>query len=75
LVAAAGSGNCIVFQEATVCSPCIGTADTTRVCATVGTSVTCQCTCSGGDSGGGSGSYSDCSCSCVCQASSSIIFG
>ena len=77
LVAAAGSGNCIVFQEATVCSPCIGTADTTRVCATVGTTVTCQCTCSGGDSGGGSGSgsYSDCSCSCVCQASSSIIFG
>lgn len=77
LIAAAGSGNCIVFQEATVCTPCVGVADTTRVCATVGTTVSCQCTCSGGDSGGsyGSGSYSDCSCSCVCQASSSIVFG
>ena len=78
LIAATGSGNCIVFQEATVCTPCVGAVDTTRVCATVGTTVTCQCTCSGGDSGGytpSSGGGSDCSCSCVCQASSSIIFG
>jgi hypothetical protein len=78
LIAAAGSGNCIVFQEATVCTPCVGAVDTTRVCATVGTTVTCQCTCNCGDSGGytpSSGGGSNCSCSCVCQASSSIIFG
>ncbi|MFM9067898.1 MAG: hypothetical protein ACKOUR_11290, partial [Planctomycetota bacterium] len=83
LVAAAGAGSCITFQEKTVCSPCVGPADTTSVCATVATTVTCQCTCNCGDSGGyypasgdsGGGTSSDCSCSCICHASSSITFG
>jgi hypothetical protein len=76
LVAAAGSNNCLVFQEVTVCTPCVGAADTTRVCASVATTATCQCTCDCGDSGGytpASGGGSGCSCSC--QASSSITFG
>ena len=76
LVAAAGSNNCLVFQEVTVCTPCVGAADTTRVCASVATTATCQCTCDCGDSGGytpASGGGSNCSCSC--QASSSINFG
>ncbi len=82
LAHAAGSGNCITFQEVTVCTPCIGPADSTSVCATVTTTCTCQCNCncdsggsggySGGDSGG-SGSSGNCACSC--HASSNINFG
>lgn len=77
LVHAAGSGNCITFQEATVCTPCIGPADSTSVCATVTTTCVCQCSCNCGDSGG-SGGYSgggSGSCTCSCHATSNINFG
>jgi hypothetical protein len=91
LVAAAGGGSCITFQEVTVCTPCVGPGDTSQVCANVKTTVDCQCSCSCncdcncGDSGGyypasgggsGGGSCScSCSCTCTCQANSVITFG
>jgi len=57
LVAAAGAGSCITFQEITVCTPCIGPGDTSQVCANVETKVdcvcSCSCSCNCGDSGGG----------------------
>ena len=71
LAHAAGSGNCIAFQEVTVCTPCVGPTDSTRVCATVTTTCSCQCNCgdSGGYTSGGSGS-----CTCSCHATSNINF-
>jgi hypothetical protein len=91
LVAAAGGGSCITFQEVTVCTPCVGPGDTSQVCANVKTSVACQCSCSCncdcncGDSGGyypasgggsgGGGCSCSCSCTCTCQANSVITFG
>jgi len=91
LVAAAGAGSCITFQEVTVCTPCIGPGDTSQVCANVETKVDCVCSCScncncgdsggggypssGGDSGGGGSGSCSCSCTCTCKAKSVITFG
>ena len=89
LVAAAGAGSCIVFNEVTVCTPCVGPGDVSRVCADVETKVDCVCSCScncgdsggggypssGGDSGGGGSGSCSCSCTCTCKARSYIKFG